>query len=155
MASMMTAAKAPSRSLPRAAERMADDSRAPLAAQEPQNEGQHDRDHEAGDEREVEPAALGLDADVARQAPQAELRKPGPGEARRDQGEPEDNQGALHTAWTGARAVRSSAVLGLQSADLDAPGTEIRRRHHLPRVRRQRRARARAPARHRLDLRGL
>src|SRR5688500_11572002 len=69
-----------------------------LAAKEVKHERQHERNHEAGDDREVEPAAFALDADVARQPPEAELGEPGPGEARGEQHRADDDERALHPA---------------------------------------------------------
>src|SRR5262245_53272686 len=49
-----------------------------LLAQQPEDQAQDDGDDQPRRERKVEAEALTLDADVARQAAQAELGEPGP-----------------------------------------------------------------------------
>src|SRR5438874_6041985 len=66
------------------------------ATQEPEHERQHHRDDEAGDDREIEAAALGLDANVAGKAPEAQSCDPRPYHADEDERRADDDERALH-----------------------------------------------------------
>src|SRR5690348_16531799 len=70
-----------------------------LAAQKPEQERQHDGNNQAGDDREIEAAALRLDADVAGQASEPELADPRPCDARYDEQGTEDDERALHAQF--------------------------------------------------------
>jgi hypothetical protein len=89
-----------------------------LAAQEVKHKRQHDRNHEASDDREVKPAAFALDTDIARQPPEAQLRKPRPREACEQQHRADEDERALHPAdsiagnpcWTWCAFITTSSV---------------------------------------------
>src|SRR5215510_14529734 len=65
-------------------------------AQEPEDERDHDRDHEPGDDREIEGKAVALDVDVARQPAEPELRDERPREPQDDQQNVGDDQPMAH-----------------------------------------------------------
>src|SRR5262247_3693305 len=65
-------------------------------AQEPEDERDHNRDHEPGDDREIEGKAVALDVDVARQPAESEPRDERPGEPQDDQQNAGDDQPTAH-----------------------------------------------------------
>src|SRR5262252_1794381 len=73
--------------------------------QQPENEAQQRGYDQSRRERQVEREAFALETKVARQASEAELREPGPGDADDDENDTERNEEAAHVAcarqtWT-------------------------------------------------------
>src|SRR5262245_31045 len=94
----------------------------PLPVGEPEDDGQHDAEDEAGDDWQVEREAAAPDHDVAWQPPRAELPEPRPEHANGGDHEPDDDQGPRHGISARATASRNEIWVRARQA----------RRAHLP-----------------------
>src|SRR5512138_2324613 len=65
--------------------------------QQPEDEAQQRGHDQSRREWKVKREALALEAEIARQAPEAQLREPGPGDADDDQYDAERDEEAAHT----------------------------------------------------------
>ena len=74
--------------------------RARLTAHEPENNGNYNADHCAGDNRKIKAKMVTLDGDVSWQTSQPKLPEIGPGDAEQDQKNPDDNKPLLHDRTT-------------------------------------------------------